>query len=161
MKVKIQLTKEYFQETFDEIMMRAKKWIIIRYIVSVVLIFGGVSMALYSEKFFISASLLVSLGLLEMFSLQIKKIIWLKKQMKSPLFNETLEVSIGEKSINFKGQDSNSGVNWDAFYKFYFSKNGIVLWPVKRLIIYLPHKVLGPKGEKLIKEKLSKNYNKK
>ena len=155
MKIKIDLTEDYYIETYDQIMIRRKKWQVLRQIIGITAVCMGLIILISAEKIKVSGYLLLALGFFELFSGKIKKEMWLKKQRQSAIFNKPLTILAEDKQVQFMALDSVNTAKWEEFEKYYFTEKGILLWPRKRLIIYLPNKILGKKAEKFFKEKLS------
>lgn len=137
-KFNIELTKEYFLESFEQSVKYGSKWRKIEYMISIFLIIFGVYLYFYAKGETFLPILLIALGLFELFSPYLKKIIWIKRQMSNKLANTNVEMVVTEQALLTKGKYSEGCMAWEGMERMLETPKGILLWPQKGIKIYIP-----------------------
>lgn len=134
----IELNKQYYSECYDERNKYGNKWKNINYYFAFIFIVVGSSILIYSNKFAVTPIALIIFGFFELFSPYIKRSIWLRRQMSNKTANTEVEITITEKELLTKGKYSEGNMAWEGMDKILDTPKGIVIWPQKGIVIYIP-----------------------
>ncbi len=136
------LDKEYFTEAFEQSVKYASKWQKVEWFLGTLFIIAGFLLQVWSDWTLLSPIVLILIGLFELFSSSIKKVLWLRRQMKSKTANSRIEIEICDEGINSSGLYSNSEMLWQGIERILETPKGLFIWPQKGIHIYLPKKLI-------------------
>jgi len=153
--VNFSLSREYMSESYDQARRYGSKWLIAERIVGFTFILLGVGLFIYTNGKTVSPIVLITIGVFELFSNQIKKYFWLRRHTQSKLMNAEVELEITETGIDSKGPFSNGHFEWNGIEKSVRTPKGILVWPQKGMYWYLPESVAGKETIDFIQSKIA------
>lgn len=157
--MKLKLTREYMSESYDQARRYGSKWFLVERIVGLGFILLGLALYLYANGETVLPVALIAIGVIEIFSNQIKKFFWLRRHSKSKLMNAEVELDVTDAGIDSKGPFSKGHLEWSGIEKVVRTPKGILVWPQKGLYWYLPESVAGEKIIGFIQSKISSSVN--
>ena len=132
------LSKDYYSECFEQSIRYANRWRKYARIAAILFILLGGFLILNSNHHNTLAYFLIAIGIYETMSPIIKKPIWVRKHVKSKLFNTAIDVFIDDKGIETKGKHSEGQVSWQGIERFLETPKGVFIWPQKGVHMYFP-----------------------
>ena len=154
-KFTLELSRDYFIESFWQSTRHANKIRKIEYIISVVFILSGIALYIYANGETMLPLVFIAIGLFEYFSPYLKKYFWLKRQMGNKSADTTVEIHITDDAILTKGVYSEGCMRWEGMNRVLETPKGIILWPQKGIHIYIPKSKITPDVIKYVLSKVT------
>jgi len=145
-KFTLELTKDYFSESYNQSIRYGNKWRKFEYLISILFLVIGVSLFIYTNMETLLPAVFIAIAIFEYISPYIKKIFWLKRQTSNKIFGTSVEITITDKALESKGQFSEGSIKWSGFERSLETPLGLMLWPQKGIKIYFPKSVVSQKA---------------
>lgn len=139
----LRLDRSYMSESYDQARRYGSKWLLIERTIGSVFVIAGLAFFYYFRGEIVFPLAIVAIGVMEFFSGDIKKLIWLRRHSKSKLSNAEVAVLIDENGIESTGPFSKARMSWTGIERIVRTPKGILVWPQKGMYTYFPETALG------------------
>ncbi len=132
------LTREHYAESFDQFIRYGSIWRKIEYFL--VIFFFAVAAWCASVGEWFAAVLITFIGVYEFFAPTLKKKTWLKHQMESESAGSEVEILLDDEGLESPSKEK---FPWKDMWRVVNAPKGILLWPEKKKMVYLPKEKMG------------------
>ncbi|HEX9626151.1 MAG TPA: YcxB family protein [Acidiferrobacterales bacterium] len=153
--VKFRLDRAYMGESYDQARRHGSKWLLGERIVGSALVVLGVVLLVYARGETVLPVVLVAVGVFELLSNRVKKHFWLRRHLKSKLYDVEIKITVSDSGIESRSPYSNNEMNWNGVEKVLRTPKGILIWPQKGMYWYSPESVAGADAIEFIESKIA------
>lgn len=139
--VNLVLNKEYFSEAFSQSYKYANKWRNVELFIGSIFILLGICLIILCKGQTVSPTVLIMIGLFEIFSPFFKKLWWIYQQMKSKTADSEVKIIFSESGIESTSQYTQTIYSWEGIEKMKETPKGVCVW-LKNTIMYLPKSMM-------------------
>jgi hypothetical protein len=153
--VTLTLDQAFLSESFDQARRYGSRWHLIELAIGTVFIVSGLALFAYADWATVLPLALVAIGLFEIFSSRLKKLIWLRKHGKGKTANVDIEMSFDDEGLETKSTFSSARIKWGGVEKCVRTPKGVLLWPQKGVYFYIPEDAAGAGAIEFIQSKIA------
>lgn len=148
------LNREYFLETYEQIVSSKKQWFILEIVFGVLLIVGGVVYALLLDASDITPYAAIVFGIFETASPTLKKRRWLQRQLSNKSAGKSISLELNDDGYTLHGAYGNSEQLWQGVDSSERTSRGIIIRPQKGSVIYVSEENAGKEVVDFIESKI-------
>jgi len=149
------LTKEYYLEAYKQRMYSMRKQRLFNYSIGILFMLSGASLAIYSKFNNIDPLVIFLSGIFLLFSSQISKFIWLRRQLQNNSINEEFSILVDENGYKLTGPNSSTEQSWKVIDTIIQTPSGILIRPQKRSMVYISEKLAGKEFIEFVKSQIN------